>query len=198
MPPAYKDKIHELAQILGIEGEMFKPVKTFSGGMKRKLEIIRSLIHNPRVLFLDEPTTGLDPLSRRNLWEYLGKVRRETDTTIFLTTHYLEEAEEADRVCIIDRGKITAFGTPDELKAQFTQQYLLVDADDQAVLANVLLTKQIAFKLQSPYLRIELNGHSTHALLKQIETPLATIKTHSQTLEDAYLAIVERSSNVSQ
>lgn len=198
MPQAYKDKIQELAEILGIQQEMFKPVKTFSGGMKRKLEIIRSLIHNPRVLFLDEPTTGLDPLSRRNLWDYLAKVRRETDTTVFLTTHYLEEAEESDQVCIVDRGKITAAGTPANLKAQFTEQYLLVDTADHPTLANELSNKKISFKVQSPYLRLELNGVTAHQLLKQIDTPLTEVKTHSQTLEDAYLAIVERSSHVPQ
>lgn len=96
MPCAYKQQIQQLAAILGIEQEIFKPIKTFSGGMKRKLEIIRSLIHRPRVLFLDEPTAGLDPASRRNLWAYLSQVRTETETTIFLTTHYLEEAETAD------------------------------------------------------------------------------------------------------
>ena len=105
MPRAYQTEIRALAEVLGIEKEIFKPIKTFSGGMKRKLEIIRSLIHHPRVLFLDEPTSGLDPASRRNLWEYLAKVRAEHQTTIFLTTHYLEEAEQADRICILSRAR---------------------------------------------------------------------------------------------
>ena len=85
--------------------------------MKRKLEIIRSLMHRPGVLFLDEPTSGLDPVSRHSLWQYLRHVRPRTGTTIFLTTHYLEEAEEADRVCVIDHGRIAMIGTPDEMKA---------------------------------------------------------------------------------
>ena len=110
MPGAYQQQVHQLATILGIQAEIFKPVKTFSGGMKRKLEIIRSLIHRPRVLFLDEPTVGLDPVSRRNLWEYLTQVRTETDTTVFLTTHYLEEAEEADTVCVLNKGRIVSHG----------------------------------------------------------------------------------------
>lgn len=197
MPSPYKDKIQALAQVLGIQKEMFKPVKTFSGGMKRKLEIIRSLIHNPRVLFLDEPTTGLDPLSRRNLWDYLTKVRQETDTTIFLTTHYLEEAEQADQVCIIDLGKITAFGTPEELKAKFTEQYLLVETADTDRLCAELTTLGLHYEAGQP-LKIYPNGKTMHAVLKDINTPLTTIKTHSQTLEDAYLAIVERSSHVSE
>jgi ABC-2 type transport system ATP-binding protein len=106
MPQAYKDKVEQLAALIGLEADLFKPVKTFSGGMKRKLEIVRSLLHDPRVLFLDEPTSGLDPVSRHDLWQYLQKVRREHGTTIFLTTHYLDEAEGADRVCIISKGSI--------------------------------------------------------------------------------------------
>jgi ABC-2 type transport system ATP-binding protein len=198
MPQAYKDKIEELAHVLGIEKEMFKPVKTFSGGMKRKLEIIRSLIHNPKVLFLDEPTTGLDPLSRRNLWDYLGKVRAETDTTVFLTTHYLEEAEAADQVCIIDHGKITAMGTPEQLKARFTERYLLIEAEDRAPLLHELGALAYGFREQGPYLRVELNGQTAHAMLKTIQTPLSYVHVHSQTLEDAYLAIVEKSEHVSE
>ncbi len=116
MPEAYQKQVLELAKVLGIEDEIFKPVKTFSGGMKRKLEIVRSLMHKPKVLFLDEPTVGLDPLSRKNLWDYLQDVKKKTKMTIFLTTHYLEEAEDCDRVCIINHGKIVALGTPTQIK----------------------------------------------------------------------------------
>lgn len=116
MPKEYKTRVMELATILGIEKEIFNPIKTFSGGMKRKLEIVRSLMHKPKVLFLDEPTSGLDPLSRQTLWEYLKEVRKKEKTTVFLTTHYLEEAEDADTVCIINHGKVVALGTPKKLK----------------------------------------------------------------------------------
>ncbi len=123
MPKEYKLRIIELAKVLGIQDQIFKPVKTFSGGMKRKLEILRSIMHHPKVLFLDEPTIGLDPLSRKNLWAYLSEVRRKTKMTIFLTTHYLEEAEGADRVCIINHGKIVALGTPEEIKKHIKKSY---------------------------------------------------------------------------
>jgi len=88
MPKSYQDMVMNLADIVGIKDSLFKPVKTYSGGMKRKLEIVRSLIHHPQILFLDEPTTGLDPQSRHNLWIYLNEVRHRRNTTIFLTTHY--------------------------------------------------------------------------------------------------------------
>src|SRR3989344_4380170 len=123
MPESYKKRVRKLAEILDLEKNLFESIKTFSGGMKRKLEIVRSLMHKPKVLFLDEPTTGLDPLSRRNLWDYLKKVREDTKMTVFLTTHYLEEAEDADKVCIINHGKIVAIGTPDEIKKTLKSTY---------------------------------------------------------------------------
>jgi ABC-type sugar transport system ATPase subunit len=95
MPAAYKRHVSELAGMLGLGKDVFKPVKKLSGGMRRKLEIIRGLMHRPRVLFLDEPTSGLDASSRRNLWEYIADLRRLHDLTVYLTTHQLHEAEAA-------------------------------------------------------------------------------------------------------
>lgn len=191
MPQTYKQQVQQLAAILGIEKEIFKPIKTFSGGMKRKLEIIRSLIHRPKVLFLDEPTTGLDPLSRRNLWEYLRQVRSQGDTTIFLTTHYLEEAEEADTICIIDQGRIVSYGSPAQVKAELIEEYLLLDAANRDQLRTELAHLGLSFS-ETPLFKVSLNGHSAHQLLKAINTPLTVLQTHTPTLEDAYLAIVGR------
>jgi ABC-2 type transport system ATP-binding protein len=191
MPRAYRNRVGELAALLGLEGDMFKPVKKFSGGMRRKLEIIRSLLHQPRVLFLDEPTAGLDPESRRSLWEYLRQVRREIGTTIFLTTHYLEEAEEADTTCIINHGRIVSYGSPAEVKAQLAEHYLLVDADNRAQLRSELKRLGIAFT-ETPFFKIGLNGRNTQQVIKAIDTPLTVVKTHMPTLEDAYLEIVGR------
>jgi hypothetical protein len=131
MPGEYRDRIRELADVVGLGDEVFRPLKTYSGGMKRKLEIIRSLMHRPSVLFLDEPTSGLDPVSRHSLWQYLRSVRNTDSTTIFLTTHYLEEAEEADRVCVIDHGRIAMIGTPDEMKAALLERSIELDAADR-------------------------------------------------------------------
>ena len=116
MPKAYRERVTELAGIMGIADKLWKPLKTFSGGMQRKIEIIRSLVHQPAVLFLDEPTQGLDPVSRRDLWNYLNAARKEHGTTVFLTTHYIDEAENADKLCMIQQGKIVFQGTPAELK----------------------------------------------------------------------------------
>jgi ABC-2 type transport system ATP-binding protein len=116
MPAAYRKKVLELAEVVGIQDALFRPIKKLSGGMQRKLEIIRSLIHTPDVLFLDEPTQGLDAVSRRSLWEYINETRKRYGTTVFLTTHYIDEAENVDRVCIINRGKIAACCTPEEMR----------------------------------------------------------------------------------
>jgi ABC-2 type transport system ATP-binding protein len=194
MPRPYQRQIQELAAVLGLEKEIFKPIKTFSGGMKRKLEIIRSLIHQPKVLFLDEPTVGLDPASRRSLWEYLSQVRAQSRTTIVLTTHYLEEAEQADTICIINRGQIVSYGTPGQVKAELTQAYLLIDADDRDHLREELSRLTIPFTEAGEF-RVNLNGHKAHQVLKAIDTPLTLVKTHNPTLEDAYLAIVEKAND---
>jgi len=191
MPRAYQTQVHTLAEVLGIEKEIFKPIKTFSGGMKRKLEILRSLIHRPRVLFLDEPTSGLDPASRRSLWEYLRQVRAGYQTTIFLTTHYLEEAEQADRICILNHGKVVANDTPAQVKARLIENYVLVDAADREALRAELQARGIAFS-ETPQFKIDLNGASIHQLLKTIDAPLTMVQIHTPTVEDAYLAILER------
>src|SRR5436309_12217272 len=121
MPAEYRRHISDMAAVLAMESDMFRPVRKLSGGMRRKLEIIRGLMHRPRVLFLDEPTAGLDAASRRSLWDYLKIVRDRGDVTIFLTTHYLEEAEVADRICILDKGRVRSLGSPAELKADLVE-----------------------------------------------------------------------------
>ena len=189
MPRRYREQVHELASLLDLEKDIGKPVKKFSGGMRRKLEIMRSLLHRPRVLFLDEPTLGLDPISRRGLWQYLRQVRAESGTTIFLTTHYLEEAEEADSICIIHRGRIVAQGTPLEVKARLIERYVLVDADNRAGLRDELRRLGMTFT-ETPLFRIDLDDRGVQQIIKAIETPLTTVKTHVPSLEDAYLEIV--------
>lgn len=191
MPSSYREQVLELSELLGIKEEIFKPIKTFSGGMTRKLEIVRSLVHRPRVLFLDEPTSGLDPLSRRNLWSYLRDVRKEGGTTVFLTTHYLEEAEDADTVCIINKGQIVSQGTPAHVRSELVDEFLLLDSADRDCLRRELREKQVSFD-ETPQFKIPVVGETVHQLLKRIETPLTVVQTHTPSLEDAYLAIVGR------
>lgn len=191
MPKTYRAQVQELAHLLSIEESLFKPVKTFSGGMKRKLEIVRSLLHRPEILFLDEPTTGLDPESRRELWDHLRQVRAESGTTIFLTTHYLEEAEGADNILIINRGQIVSTGSPQQIKTSLTQPMLFIDAHEREQLRAELHTKNIDFK-EDGLFSIALENQQVHQLLKSINTPLSMVQTHTPSLEDAYIHIIKQ------
>ena len=126
-------RLDELASLIDIGDAIDRLIGTYSGGMKRRLDLAASLIHNPEILFLDEPTTGLDPISRARVWEEVRRVNRERDVTIFLTTQYLEEADElADRVGIINRGRLMAEGTPSELKRSLGNDVIIVQVDDHA------------------------------------------------------------------
>jgi ABC-2 type transport system ATP-binding protein len=109
-------RIHDVLQLVGLDERRKDVVKTFSGGMKRRLEVARGLLHEPQTLFLDEPTVGLDPQTRRSVWEHVLRLRESTGLTIFMTTHYMEEAEYCDRIAIIDHGQIVALDTPAVLK----------------------------------------------------------------------------------
>lgn len=111
-------RLEEAVALTGLAGAVERSVRTYSGGMRRRLELARVLLHQPEVLFLDEPTGGLDPQTRRAFWAYLADLRRSRGITVFLTTHYLEEVEGADAVVIIDHGKLVAAGSPDALKAE--------------------------------------------------------------------------------
>jgi ABC-2 type transport system ATP-binding protein len=118
-------KVDKMLNFVGLKDEENKLVKKFSGGMKRRLEIARGLLHHPEVLFLDEPTLGLDPQTRTRIWDYIKKLNKERKMTVFLTTHYIEEAEKmADRVAVIDHGKIIACGTPEEINKSVGAQSL--------------------------------------------------------------------------
>jgi ABC-2 type transport system ATP-binding protein len=194
MPKGYRDKVEELAEILGIGKEIHNPIKTFSGGMKRKLEIVRGLIHKPKILFLDEPTTGLDPLSRKNLWAYLAEVRKNEKLTLFLTTHYLEEAEGSDRICIIDKGKIVSMGTPSEIKKDLVDEYLEVETDDVGALRIELTKANLSFE-EGPSFKIKLRNDQVQGVLGNLKTKIRNIQLHSPTLETAYLEIINKEEN---
>jgi ABC-2 type transport system ATP-binding protein len=187
MPKAYRDRVTELATILCIHEDMFKPLKTFSGGMKRKLEIVRSLMHNPKVLFLDEPTSGLDASSRTSLWEYLQEVRRTQNTTIFLTTHYLEEAEGADRVCIVNHGKIKLLDTPSHMKQLLLDRFVIIDSKDRTALRREV-DRFHPEDTKDGSLKISFTTDTPQAILQAIKAPLTQLQVITPSLEDAYVA----------
>ncbi len=126
-------RLADLAQLVDIGDALGRPISTYSGGMRRRLDLAAALVHNPQVLFLDEPTTGLDPVSRARVWEEVRRLNQELDMTIFLTTQYLEEADElADRVGIINGGKLVAEGTPFELKRRIGNDVIFARLEGDA------------------------------------------------------------------
>jgi ABC-2 type transport system ATP-binding protein len=134
-------RVNAVLDLVGLADRKDSAVRTFSGGMKRRLEIARGLLHSPRVLFLDEPTIGLDPDSRQVLWRYVDELRRQEDITVFLTTHYMDEAERCDRIAIINHGTIVALGTPAELKAEVGDDRVRIVTADNASSANQIVNK---------------------------------------------------------
>ena len=135
-PGVIPARMDQMLEMVGLADRRDHPVLTFSGGMKRRLEIARGLLHSPRVLFLDEPTIGLDPQTRSSIWRYIRALQETEGTTIFMTTHYMDEAEFCDRIAIMDRGEIVVLDTPEALKASVgADRVVLGTADDDAALA---------------------------------------------------------------
>jgi ABC-2 type transport system ATP-binding protein len=158
--------------------------------MKRKLEIIRGLMHKPKVLFLDEPSQGLDAVSRRDLWTYLRNVAKTQNTTIFLTTHYIEEAENADRVCIVNHGQIIFLGTPSEMKNRLLGKYLVLDAENRGMLSSQI--EQFKPKItEDGKFKIYFEQQTPQQILAQIKMPLTCMELHTPTLEEAYMNLIE-------
>ncbi len=120
----FKAKLKEMTELLDLKDILKRPINKLSGGQKRRLDIARALIHNPKLLILDEPTTGLDPKTRITVWSVIDKLRSEQGLTVFLTTHYMEEASDSDYVVILDSGKIATEGTPHELKNKYANDYI--------------------------------------------------------------------------
>src|SRR5215210_912282 len=135
-PGVVPERMRQMLEMVDLWDRRDQEVQTFSGGMRRRLEIARGLLHSPRVLFLDEPTIGLDPQTRSAIWRYIRALQDSEGTTIFMTTHYMEEAERCDRIAIIDRGEIVVLDTPEALKASVgADRVVLGTADDAAALA---------------------------------------------------------------
>lgn len=130
----FKKRLSELSALLGFEDLLKRPVGKLSGGQRRRIDIARALLHKPKILILDEPTTGLDPQTRKTIWNIIDRLRSQENLTVFLTTHYMEEAAEADYVVIIDSGRIVAKGTPLQLKNTYTGDFItLYSVSEEAV-----------------------------------------------------------------
>ncbi len=170
-------------------------VRTFSGGMKRRLEIARGLLHHPRILFLDEPTLGLDPQTRRHIWEYLHHRRHEEGTTVMLTTHYMDEAENADRIAIIDRGQIVALDKPETLKQLVGSDIIdLKTVDDQTAAAEIWERYHLEAKHSPKGLTLEVNNGNEFIpdFINELSTRISSISLRRPTLDDVFLKLTGR------
>ncbi|MFD7256574.1 ATP-binding cassette domain-containing protein [Streptomyces sp. NPDC059874] len=182
--------IAELLDLVELTARKDAPVRTFSGGMRRRLEIARGLLHTPRVLFLDEPTTGLDPQTRVAIWEHLHRLRREQDITIFLTTHHLEEAEHCDRMAIMDQGQLVVEGTPAELKAVVGADLVVLRTGDDERAARAV---QDRFGLKAEAapdgvrLRTQDGAGFVPRLCAELSVPVHAVTVTPPTLDDVFL-----------
>jgi len=167
-------------------------IKTFSGGMKRRLEVARGLIHRPKVLFLDEPTLGLDPQSRTNLWEFIVELPKKHNVTIFMTTHYMEEAEVCDRIGIIDKGKIIASGTPQDLKKIIGGDVIYLKTDDNAKAIEEIrnLFNVEAAEQDGEIFISSLKGDAfIPAIIREIGERVLSVRMQRPTLNDVFLKL---------
>lgn len=170
-------------------------VRTFSGGMKRRLEIARGVIHSPEVLFLDEPTIGLDPQTRANVWDHLREIHLRQGLTVFMTTHYMEEAEWCDRIAIIDQGTIVALGTPDELKSNVGGDVVVVStSDNQAAVTEIWEAFHIEASMGDQEVRIEVaNGAEfVPRLIQTLSVTVRTVTVRRPSLDDVFLKLTGR------
>ena len=140
-----KEKINNIVNLLQLNDILDKPINKLSGGQKRRVDIARSMIHNPKLLILDEPTTGLDPKTRLMVWNLINEIRNKTGMNVFLTTHYMEEAEESTYIVIMNKGKIISEGTPLELKNKYTSDYIKAYLDKNEQLEELLNKDKIQY-----------------------------------------------------
>ncbi|MFQ5342795.1 MAG: ATP-binding cassette domain-containing protein [Anaerolineae bacterium] len=197
----FQRRASEVLELAELTDRASSLVQTFSGGMKRRLEIARGLLHHPRVLFLDEPTLGLDPQTRRHIWEYVLALRDREGVTIFLTTHYMDEAEHADRIAIIDHGKIVALDDPDVLKGMVGGDVVRLRTSDDD-LASVRLQEALATEARHDGQALILEVPHGDQAIPQIVQVLAngagpavdvfSINMRRPTLEDVFIKLTGR------
>jgi ABC-2 type transport system ATP-binding protein len=189
-PGVIPARMDQMLAMVDLADRRDQPVLTFSGGMKRRLEIARGLMHSPRVLFLDEPTIGLDPQTRSSIWRYIRALQETEGTTIFMTTHYMDEAEFCDRIAIIDRGEIVVLDTPDALKASVgADRVVLGTTDDGAAIAAL----QAGFGTEATVAEGAVTFHVENGeefvprLFAELHVPITSVAVSRPTLDDVFM-----------
>ena len=187
-------RMRQVMKMVGLWDRKDGVVGTFSGGMRRRLEIARGLMHSPRVLFLDEPTIGLDPQTRRSIWTYIRELKQREEITIFMTTHYMDEAEWCDRIAIMDHGQIVALDPPETLKAQVgTDRVTIHTDDDDAAIAALAATFGIEAKVSEGAVVFGVPAGAEFvprlfAEWPEAETPIRQVSVSRPTLDDVFMS----------
>jgi len=185
-----KARLQEMLGRVGLADRAREKAETFSGGMQRRLELAKGLLHHPSVLLLDEPTTGLDPGARRDLWQYLAILRDEEKVSVLVTTHLMEEAERCDRLAILNEGKVVALGTPNELKHEIGGDVIVLDARDPASLAERLHQR---FHVEAQVLqgKVRLEREQGHRFITDVVEAfpgeIDAVSVSKPTLEDVFI-----------
>jgi len=189
-PSVIAERLQRVMEMVGLWDRRKGIVRTFSGGMKRRLEIGRGLLHSPRVLFLDEPTVGLDPQTRASIWEYINKLKASETITIFLTTHYMEEAENCDRIAIIDDGRIVTIDTPEALKASVGEDRVELHTDDDAAtIATLSSTFGLTASISEGAVAFHVAGGEEFVprLFANLRVGIRSIRVSRPTLDDVFM-----------
>jgi len=190
-----RHRTKELLTLMELWDRRKDKIRTYSGGMKRRLEIVRGLVHLPKILFLDEPTLGLDPQTRNRIWEYILDLREKQGLTIFLTTHYMDEAEHSDRIAVIDHGQIVALDTPDTLKTEVSGDLVTITSDNNELVENELREK---YSLQAENrngilsVRVQKGEEFIVKFVQGFNGKLLSIGLRRPTLEDVFLNVTGR------
>jgi len=187
-----KERVTDALRFVGLFDRKDDLVKKFSGGMKRRLEVARGLIHRPRVLFLDEPTLGLDPQSRANLWEFITELPKIHQVTIFMTTHYMEEAEVCDRIAVIDDGKIIAMDTPEELKKSVGGDVVYITtADNKSAKFEIesVFKMNVSEKENELYMTCNRGDTCIPELIRNLGERVLSVRIQRPTLNDVFLKL---------
>jgi len=185
-----KERIDFVLDLVDIKNRRKSSVDSLSGGMKRRAEIARGLVHFPKVLFLDEPTTGLDPQTRANVWEYIHKLQKQKNITIFLTTHYMDEAEICNQVAIIDGGKIVAHDTPANLKKKYTSTTMKIKTSNPDSLIVYLAERSIKYLCENGLVTIyATNTEDVLAITTEFKEIISDLEINKGTLNDVFIAI---------
>ena len=185
-----KARITEILERVGLADRADDEVEKFSGGMERRVELAKGLLHHPSVLLLDEPTTGLDPGARRDLWQYLAQLRDQENVTVIVTTHLMEEAERCDRLAILNEGKLVALGTPTELKREIGGDVILFEAADPEALARRIRDRfAVDATVMDRHVRLEIeNGHRfVTDVVEAFPGEIQSLSVSKPTLEDVFI-----------